>query len=68
MLADTAVVIPALIPWTIAGLVPLTTINAPVTSFLFACYLYLLPLCGIIRSYTKYSLDLSRNVGSDANT
>lgn len=68
MLADTAVVIPPLIPWTIAGIVPLTTINAPVTSLLFACYLYLLPLCGMIRSYTKDSFDLSRNVGSGVNT
>lgn len=43
-LEDTAVVIPPLVPWSIAGAVPITAIGAPVTCLLAACYLYLLPL------------------------
>jgi NhaC family Na+:H+ antiporter len=31
--------------------VPLAAVDAPVASILFACYLYLLPLAGIIRSF-----------------
>ena len=52
-LEDTAVVIPALIPWCIAGSVPLATIGAPAGSYLFACYLYLLPVWGVLRSLKK---------------
>ncbi len=51
MLADTAIVIPPLVPWSIACAVPLAAVDAPVASILFACYLYLLPLAGIIRSF-----------------
>ncbi|MBM7699645.1 Na+/H+ antiporter NhaC family protein [Kurthia huakuii] len=51
MLADTAIVIPPLIPWSIACAVPLAAIDAPVASIFFASYLYLLPLAGIIRSF-----------------
>ena len=43
-LENTAVVIAPLIPWSIAGAVPLATIGAPTASILTACYLYLLPL------------------------
>lgn len=43
-LENTAVVTSALIPWSIAGAVPLATVGAPTTSMLFACYLYFLPL------------------------
>ena len=43
-LANTAVVIPALIPWSVAAVLPLTLISAPSESILFAFYLYLLPL------------------------
>lgn len=53
MLADTAIVIPPLIPWSIACAVPLAAIDAPVASVFFACYLYLLPLAGIIRSFYR---------------
>ena len=41
---DTAVVMSALVPWCIAGAVPLTFIGAPISSMLFAFYLYALPL------------------------
>ena len=46
-LEDTVVVISPLIPWSIAGAVPLETVGAPLSSILAACYLYLLPLCGL---------------------
>ena len=44
-LEDSAVVIAPLIPWSIAGGVPLSAIGAPTKAFLAAFYLYLLPLC-----------------------
>ena len=43
-LEDTAVVVAPLVPWSIAGAVPLTTIGAPTTALLWTCFLYLLPL------------------------
>lgn len=43
-LEDTAVVIAPLIPWSIAGTVPLAAVGAPLSGLLFAFYLYLLPL------------------------
>ena len=38
------VVVAPLVPWSIAGGVPLASIAAPTASIFFACYLYLLPL------------------------
>ena len=55
-LENTAVVIAPLIPWSIAGAVPLATVGAPTISILTACYLYLLPVWNYavaIRNYTK---------------
>ena len=52
-LEDTAVVVAPLVPWSIAGAVPLSTIGAPSASMLLACYLYLLPLWRLIRSKRK---------------
>lgn len=43
-LEDTAVVVAPLVPWSIAGAVPLATIGAPTTALLWTCFLYLLPL------------------------
>lgn len=43
-LENTAVVIAPLIPWSIAGSVPLASVSAPTASLAAACYLYLLPL------------------------
>jgi NhaC family Na+:H+ antiporter len=43
-LENTAVVIAPLIPWSIAGTVPLTSVNAPALCILTAFYLYLIPL------------------------
>lgn len=44
-LENTAVVIAPLVPWSIAGAVPLTSAGAPMVCILTACYLYLLPIC-----------------------
>ena len=47
-LENTAVVLAPLVPWSIAGAVPLAAIGAPTASLLFACFLYLLPLWQLI--------------------
>lgn len=47
-LEDTVIVIAPLIPWSIAGAVPLASIGAPESSILFAVYLYLLPLYRLV--------------------
>jgi len=54
-LENTAVVIAPLIPWSIAGAVPLATVGAPTMSILVACYLYLLPVW-------NYAMDIRRSV------
>ncbi|PIE54441.1 MAG: sodium:proton antiporter [Dethiosulfovibrio peptidovorans] len=51
-LEDTAVVTSPLIPWSIAGAVPLVSISAPTESVLAACYLYLIPLWGLVGRVT----------------
>lgn len=43
-LGDTAVVLAPLVPWSIAGAVPLASIGAPTVCLAAACYLYALPL------------------------
>lgn len=43
-LENSVVVVAPLIPWSIAGAVPLAAVGAPTMSILTACYLYLLPL------------------------
>lgn len=47
-LEDTAIVIAPLVPWSIAGAVPIATIGAPQSSILAALYLILLPVWGIV--------------------
>lgn len=44
VLEDTVIVIAPLIPWSIAGGMPLTTVGAPTMSIWFAFYLFLLPI------------------------
>lgn len=48
-LANSAVVIAPLIPWSIASAVPLASISAPLSSLFFAFFLYLLPILFGIR-------------------
>ena len=47
-LEDTAVVLAPLVPWSIAGAVPLASIGAPTAALLGACYLYLIPLWNLL--------------------
>jgi NhaC family Na+:H+ antiporter len=54
-LENTAIVIAPLIPWNIAVLVPLTTLEAGTGSIIFAVYLYLIPLCNYIYLKAKDS-------------
>lgn len=46
-LENTVIVIAPLIPWSIAGSLPLVTVGAPTSSILFAFYLYLIPICHV---------------------
>ena len=48
-LENTAVVIAPLVPWSIAGATPLSTVGAPMAAMALACFLYLLPLCELVR-------------------
>lgn len=50
-LENTAIVIAPLIPWSIAGAVPLASIGSVTSAVLFACYLYILPLWQLLISY-----------------
>lgn len=52
-LENTAVVIAPLIPWSIAGAVPLATISAPTSCILAACYLYMLPVYNFFLSRAR---------------
>lgn len=45
---DSAIIIAPLIPWNIAALVPLATLNAGTSSIIFAFYLYLIPIIKLI--------------------
>lgn len=52
-LEDTAIVIAPLIPWSIAGAVPLSILGVDAAALPYACYLYLLPLCLLLRSAAR---------------
>ena len=52
-LENTAAVIAPLIPWSIAGAVPIATVGAPTLSLLAACYLYFLPIWNLITAFMK---------------
>lgn len=52
-LEDSAVVVAPLIPWSIAGAVPLASVGAPLSSMFFACFLYLLPMWRLIVSFIE---------------
>lgn len=62
-LENTAVVIAPLIPWSIAGAVPLATISAPTSCILAACYLYILPVYNFFLSKIKNNMN-----GQSSNT
>ena len=52
-LENSAVIVAPLIPWSIAGAVPLATIGAPMTSLFAAFFLYLVPLCYLFSAANK---------------
>ena len=52
-LEDSVVVLAPMIPWSIAGAVPLTAVGAPQSSILFAFFLYLLPMYRVILGILK---------------
>lgn len=52
-LEDSAAVIAPLIPWSIAGAVPLSAIGAPVSAILASFYLILLPVWRTVLSWVK---------------
>ena len=49
-LEDSVIILAPLIPWSIAGAVPLASLGAPLASLPAACYLYLLPLWRLLRA------------------
>lgn len=57
-LENSAVIISPLIPWCIAGAVPLAAIGAPTSSILTACYLYILPIFYYITQFKKQRAQL----------
>lgn len=61
MLENTAVVIAPLVPWSIAGAVPLTSVNSPASSLFFAFFLYLLPLCEAVSSIITKHKEKQKN-------
>ena len=52
-LENTAIVIAPLIPWNIACLVPLMTLEAGIGAIPFAVYLYVLPVCILVQKLCK---------------
>lgn len=52
-LENSVVLLSALIPWSIAGAVPLSVCGAPRESLLFAFYLYLVPLWALVREIVR---------------
>lgn len=53
-LEDSAVIIAALIPWSVAGAGPLASIGAPGSAVLSACYLYFLPLWRLMTAKRRF--------------
>lgn len=53
VLEDTAVIMCALVPWSVAAAVPLATIGASSSSLLYAFYLYLIPIYNLITAIFK---------------
>lgn len=52
-LEDTVIVMAPLVPWSIAGAVPIATIGAPMASLALACYLYLVPVWNLFVHLVK---------------
>ena len=54
-LENTAVILAPLVPWSIAGAVPLASLGAPAAALPAACYLYLIPLWNLLVSLVRRS-------------
>ena len=52
-LEDTAAITSPLIPWCIAGAVPLTMVGAPLSALPLACYLWLIPIWRTFSSFAR---------------
>ncbi len=52
-LENSVIVMAPLVPWSIAGAVPLATIGAPMAGLAAACYLYLVPLWNLLTELRK---------------
>ena len=52
-LENTVIVMAPLVPWSIAGAVPLATVGAPLSGILFAFYLYCLPIWHLVRNVVR---------------
>lgn len=59
-LENSAVIISPLIPWSIAGAVPLAAISAPTSSIFCACYLFIVPVFYYITQFKKQRTDMKR--------
>ena len=59
-LEDTAAITSPLIPWCIAGAVPLTMVGAPLSALLLAVYLWLLPLWRTLRAVLGKNFPLDK--------
>ena len=67
-LENTVVVIAPMIPWSIAGAVPLAAIGAPNSSIGVVFYLYLLPLWGLAVHLTKPSDPSPNDISYNSDT
>lgn len=52
-LEDSVVLVSGLVPWSIAGGVPLASMGAPVAGMAFAAFLYVVPLCRLAASLAR---------------
>lgn len=59
-LENSAVVIAPLIPWSIAGGVPIASSGSPQESLLTAFYLYLVPICGLVAFRRKHGKTMKK--------
>ncbi len=59
-IADTTIPVASLIPWSVMAAVPLSSAGAPLICILGACYIYLLPLCGLLR-FRKRAISVKKS-------
>ena len=62
-LENTAVILAPLVPWSIAGAVPLASLGAPTAALAAACYLYLIPLWNLLACLADRSKQKERDEG-----